>query len=387
MGGHIHLDPVGGIAGDMFVAALLDTFPEFCAQVFADVSAVLPTGVRAGVGAASSNGIAAKRFMVGGDPEETSPSSYSALKARIEAAALSSGTAARAGDILRRLAESEAHVHQCALESVHFHEIGDWDSLADVVAAGSIAAALSGWSWSVSPLPLGGGIVPSRHGPLPVPAPATAELLKGFEFRDDGIGGERVTPTGAAILAHLCPVPRQSGRLSAVGTGAGTRTLPHTANVLRALAFSPAEDLPQGEQIATIAFAVDDMTGEEIALAADRLRLADGVRDVSVTSRSGKKGRPEQAFELLVAPQAALMIADLCFEETATLGLRLRNETRLVLPRSSRTVTASGRKVRVKEASRPNGSTTAKAESDDLAVLDGLPARRRLKNEVEGGAR
>ena len=123
------------------------------------------------------------------------------------------------------------------VDEVHFHEIGDWDSLMDVMAAGSIAAALEGARWSVSALPRGGGLVRTRHGLLPVPAPATARLLDGFTWRDDGIGGERVTPTGAAILRHLVGAAAARGvvgRLQGTGTGAGTRELPGQPNILRA---------------------------------------------------------------------------------------------------------------------------------------------------------
>ena len=121
----------------------------------------------------------------------------------ISSAKLHPGTADQAIAILRRLAEAESRMHRVPVDEVHFHEIADWDSLMDVVAAGSIAAALAQCSWSVSDLPRGDGLVRTRHGLLPIPAPATVELLRGFRWRDDGVGGERVTPTGAAIVAHL----------------------------------------------------------------------------------------------------------------------------------------------------------------------------------------
>ena len=128
---------------------------------------------------------------------------------RIRTAALADGSAEQAVAILTLIAGVEAAIHQVPIEDVHFHEIADWDLLLDVVAAGSIAAALPAARWTVSPLPRGGGLVKTQHGLLPVPAPATAALLTGFAWRDDGVGGERVTPTGAAILRHLVGAERQ----------------------------------------------------------------------------------------------------------------------------------------------------------------------------------
>lgn len=302
------------------------------------------------------------------------------MVARIEAARLSAGTAAEAVAILTIIARAEARIHRVSLDAVHFHEIADWDSLLDVVAAGSIAAALAGARWTVSPLPRGGGLVRTAHGLLPVPAPATTEILQGFAWRDDGISGERVTPTGAAIVNHLVRPgnPPVEGRLLASGTGAGTRTLPGMPNILRVLAFEPAISAAT-DTVTVIAFEVDDMTGEEIGVSADRLRGVAGVLDVSLTQRSGKKGRPMQSFAVLSRPEAASAVAERCFAETSTIGLRLHEERRIVLSRAASEVDGIG----VKTVSRPDGMT-AKAESDHLSG-DSLTARRAAKLRAEGG--
>ena len=131
---------------------------------------------------------------------------------------MSAATREHALALLALLGEAEAHVHGIPVDDVHFHELADWDSLLDLVAAGCIAARLEGARWTASALPLGGGTVRTAHGLLPVPAPATSYLLTGYPWRDDGIGGERVTPTGAAILRHLVPAAdcggwREAGRL------------------------------------------------------------------------------------------------------------------------------------------------------------------------------
>jgi uncharacterized protein (TIGR00299 family) protein len=387
----IRLDAVGGIAGDMFAAAMVDALPDLRSRVLADAASVLPRGTGTPVFTpGTSAGLHCLRFGLSapvGDHHHThhAHAGFRDMVARLSAAPLSPGTAAHATAILRHLAEAEAAIHHVPVDEVHFHEIGDWDSLMDVTAAGSVAAALEGARWSVSALPRGDGLVRTRHGLLPVPAPATAWLLEGFTWRDDGIGGERVTPTGAAILRHLVDAAsaRIAGRLQGTGTGAGTRELPGQPNILRATLFGTAADLssedgPSEEDILVLSFEIDDMSAEEIAVAADRLRAAGGVRDLVLVPAIGKKGRPVHTFRLLVEPTARDAVAEACFTETATIGLRWQAARRAVLPRARLDAAA----VRVKTVTRAAGPSH-KAESDDLAHIAGLEARRATKRKAE----
>lgn len=390
--GHIHLDAVGGIAGDMFVACLVSALPELRERVLNDCRAVLPEPLKPGFTKRVTGGIAALGFGLsreaqGGSVREPDATTYTAMRQMIECAPLEAGTATEAAAILHQIADAESQIHAVPIEQVHFHELADWDSLMDVVAAGSVAAALSGTSWSVSELPIGSGTIETRHGLLPALSPAAAHLLRGFKLHDDDVPGERVTPTGAAVLAHLIPLQgsyrgqRPGGRLAASGFGAGTRDLPGMANVLRALVFETTT-MEEMQDIAVISFDVDDMTGEELAVAADRLRAEDGVIDLAMTACVGKKGRVGQEFRLLVRPTNVEAVADTCFEETSTLGLRWRVEQRITLARE--TVDSNG--VRVKRARRPDGRLTAKAESDDLCRVPGLSARRAVRAKAERGA-
>ena len=430
---HIHLDAVGGLAGDMFVAALLDALPELAPRVFADLAAVMPTHCgQPTLSEGLSNGIAVRRFMLLANDAEKSVTvhrhdhshahehghghehahddhgheheiadghgehshehavRFPEIAELITAARLHPGTAAQAIAILRRLAEAESRMHRVALDEVHFHEIADWDSLMDVVAAGSIAAALAHCTWSVSPLPRGEGLVRTQHGLLPVPAPATAEILRGFRWRDDGIGGERVTPTGAAIVAHLvrdAAAPPPAGMLLAVGNGAGTRDLAGMPNILRALVFSPADESPMAstanDGVIVVNFDIDDMSGEELAIAADRLRVLDGVIDLTVGSRQGKKGRVMSDFRLLLKPAAFHAVCTHCFIETTTIGLRWRREQRVCLERGHERIDVDGRPLSRKRTQRPDGRSSLKIESDELAAVEGLVARRHLQQRGE----
>jgi len=296
----IHLDLVGGIAGDMFVAAMVDALPALRAPVLAALTVMQPAGAPPPAFRATSNGgLRALSFGLetshAAHGHDDHGSGYATIRDELARAPLDAAVRRQAHALLELLTDAEARVHGIAREAVHFHELADWDSRMDVVAAGAIVAALGGAQWSASAPPRGGGTIRTAHGVLPVPGPATARLLEGYPWRDDGIAGERVTPTGAAILRHLvspeaCDAGSAGGRLLAQGFGAGTRTLAGVPNVLRVLVFEQRQVVAE-ERVALVEFDVDDMTGEELALAADRLRAVDGAIDVSVGTRTGKKGR------------------------------------------------------------------------------------------------
>jgi uncharacterized protein (TIGR00299 family) protein len=387
----IHLDLVGGISGDMFVAAMIDALPSLTGPLHADLAAVQPAGAQSpAFVTATSGALRARRFGLVAARKPSPPhagTTYVSMRGRIAASPLSPAARTHALALLALLANAEAQVHNISVDDVHFHELGDWDSLLDIVAAGSIAGALEGAHWSASALPLGSGIVHTAHGALPIPTPATTRLLEGYPWQDDGIGGERVTPTGAAIVRHLvpataCAARREAGRLIATGCGAGTRELPGLANIVRALVFAHAHT-DESDAVTVVEFDVDDMTGEEIGGAADHLRAVAGVIDVSIGMRSGKKGRPVADFRLLAQPHAVDVVAKACFAETSTLGLRVRDERRRILPRADVATAIGGTTISVKVTERPEGARTAKAAHDDVADAPALRARRRARAAAE----
>lgn len=387
---HLHLDPVGGIAGDMFAAAVLDAFPALEADLRAALEA-------SGFGAYASvarvdhdDGImCGSRFAVDAYPEGMAHARGSAEIGRlIDESGLEEGVRARATAIFLLLAEAESRVHGVPVDAVRFHEVGGWDSIADVVSAAWLIEALGASGWSSAPLPLGRGRVDTAHGALPVPAPATVLLLEGMPVHDDGRPGERVTPTGAAILRHLAPsfAPLPGPlRLMRSGSGFGTRAFEDMSNVLRLLAFEALEaQATAGDRVTVCGFEIDDQSPEDLAVALDRLRALDGVLDVVQAPVFAKKGRLGAQVQVLAHPGARARVIDEVFAQTTTLGVRWHEVKRAVLTRDEIEADGDGGTVRVKRARRPGRGFTVKAEMDDVAALGaGRKARERVRREAE----
>jgi hypothetical protein len=420
----IHLDPLGGIAGDMFAAAMVDTFPQLEDGVLAAVGTLpAPRGAVVKFQAHRDAVLGGRRFVVtdplgaqadhhrpashdhpaqvhgtrlGASQSHTHASSeteshaephahtdYASIRSLLDRVSLAPSVREHAHGLFRLLAEAEASVHGIETGEVTFHEVGAWDSIVDFVAAAYLidAAGTAGWTWSA--LPLGGGRIRSAHGMLPVPAPATALLMRGMSVVDDGITGERVTPTGAAILRYLSNGGHGTATATPVvasttGYGFGTRTLPGVSNVLRCIAFDAATDGAYDERVTLMNFEIDDQSGEDLAVALDRLRGTSGVLDVTQNAVMGKKGRLVTAVQMQVRLERANAVADLVFLETTTIGLRLSEVSRRTLPRVA-VAGPSGSGARAKVAHRPNGVVTAKAEIDDVAGIAGHAERERVR--------
>jgi uncharacterized protein (TIGR00299 family) protein len=396
---HIHLDPVGGAAGDMFAAAILDLRPD----LEADLCAALRTA-----GFASIVDVARLDFSDGvlsGSQFEVTPANaerhddhhrpYKAVVALFTDAEMPSNVRTRALDIFRVLGEAEASVHGKALDDVVFHEVGAWDSIADVMSAAWLIEAIGADSWSCAPIPIGGGRVQSAHGELALPAPATTILLQGFPMHDDGRKGERVTPTGAAILKQLQPRFETLDRpmtLLGAGQGFGTKKLHKMSNVLRALAFEAGPDVNSAAQtvaetIAVCEFEVDDQTPEDLAVGLDHLRAMDAVLDVVQMPVFAKKGRMAIHVRVLSAVSQVETVIAACLTQTSTLGVRWNSVQRTSLKREEFQSLADGQAIRVKQVIRPDNSVTCKAEMADLAhTANTHHERERLRRDAESSA-
>lgn len=381
---HLHLDTLGGIAGDMVVASLLHLAPDEAEHVRRNVR--LAAGCDATPVPHEDGVLAGRRFRVTAPETDRTDGhdhvDWRRLRTRLAGCGLPAPVAARSAAIFTVLADAEARVHGTTPDEVTFHEVGAHDSVADIVAAATLLEQLDVRTASVSALPLGGGRVETAHGPLPIPAPATALILEGFRWHDDGIGGERVTPTGAAIVRHLVrepDAPRPIGRLRATGVGFGTRRLDGISNCVRALLIdvapgAEAVDAVPHRRLAVVTCEIDDQTPEDLATGLDRMRALPFVHDALTVAAIGKKGRMTLQLQLLADAGAVEDAIGAVFRETTTIGLRIHQVDGRALRRRVVSTTSGPR---VKRVERPGGPT-GKPEADDVATAGDAAARARL---------
>jgi uncharacterized protein (TIGR00299 family) protein len=309
----------------------------------------------------------------------------SIILGRIEKAQLAPRAAERATRIFTRLAEAEAKVHGMPVERVHFHEVGAVDSIIDIVGACVGFELLGLDDFACSTMDLGGGTVMTAHGLLPVPAPATTELLAGAPVHTSGVQKELVTPTGAAIATTLAAsygqVPAMT--MKAVGYGAGTADLKEKANVLRILIgerdaatrndSSAGWDLP----VSVIEANVDDMNPQVYGYFAEKA-LAAGALDVWSTAALMKKSRPGIVVTILCEPSNTQRMMDLLFRETTTIGVRTHEAQRKILDREFVRVATEWGDVRMKVSRLAGAIVNAAPEFEDckkIAESQGVPLK------------
>ena len=330
-----YFDAFSGISGDMTVGALLHLGVSLDA-LRAELAKLPLSGYRLSQAERLLSGIRATKFEV----EVTEPlgeRSFRAIARMVQESGLIPQVKETALRIFTVLAEAEGRVHGIAPEAVHFHEVGAVDSIVDIVGAAFGLYALGIEKVYASALPMGKGLVPSRHGVLPIPAPATVELLKGLQVRLEDGSAEMVTPTGAAIIAAVAQqgaVPQL--QLIAVGYGAGERTLPDRPNLLRVLLGNLVET-PREEQLLVLETNIDDLNPELYEHVMERL-FAAGARDVFFLPIQMKKNRPGVLLWVLGEVADREKLSALIFAETSTLGIRSYPVARVALRRESKEV-------------------------------------------------
>ena len=309
----------------------------------------------------------------------------SIILGRIEKAQLAPRAAERATRIFTRLAEAEAKVHAMPVEKVHFHEVGAVDSIIDIVGACVGFELLGLDDFVCSAMDVGGGTVMTAHGLLPVPAPATTELLAGVPVHTSGVLKELVTPTGAAVATTLASAYGQvpTMTMKAVGYGAGTADLKEKANILRILIgerdgvalgdSSAGWDLP----VSVIEANVDDMNPQVYGYFAEKA-LAAGALDVWSTSALMKKSRPGIVITILCEPSNTQRMMDLLFRETTTIGVRTHEAQRKILDREFVRVKTEWGDVRIKVSRLAGAIVNAAPEFEDckkIAESNGVPLK------------
>jgi uncharacterized protein (TIGR00299 family) protein len=418
---HVHLDVVGGAAGDMMTAAFCHAYPELiplCQEIphllrapvgfevhIERCDKFVMTGIQVHVrrnlesGRTEEEGYAplwnaesqpfSMRTVQHNETHEHTP--VMRIQERIQRSALSEPIKQNMLHMLQLLAEAEGAVHGADPLFVELHEVGAWDALIDIACVATALDYLHIQSCTVTQLPKGGGMVNTAHGRMPVPTPAVALLLQGMQFYDDGVEGERITPTGAVILRHMQAkqesVPQ--GRLGHTGYGFGHKIFDGFDNFLRMSFYdvgktkSEHQDrVGKRENLVEITADLDDQDGEDLEIALSYLRTLEGVHDVSQWFGLGKKGRQNTRLTLLVKEGREDIVAMAVLNETSTIGVRMHKVERICLERENIVRQGMTDELSGKLVCRPDGENSAKVDSDILRTVRGYAQRQKKRAEL-----
>ena len=379
-----YLDCSSGISGDMFLATLIDAgvpgdrlFGELKKLALGFYEFKRTRAVRG-----SLVGTRVDIRVPGEQPHRH----LSDIQTLIENASLPEKAASQALKVFNKLAEVEGKLHNASPNDVHFHEVGAVDSVLDIVGTCVGMELLEISELICSPLNVGSGRVNAAHGSLPLPAPATMELLKDIPVYSTGVEGEMVTPTGAALVATLAsgfgPLPAM--KIAKIGYGAGERDFPGHPNIARLFVGERMEGvagkhgLPGDEIVSVIEANVDDMNPQLYGYVLEQA-LAAGALDVTCSSAQMKKNRPGLTISILCEPDKSDALSQLLFEQTTTIGVRIHEARRKVLDREQVSVETPYGSARVKVARRAGKVVNAAPEFDDcqrLAQEKGVPLKQ-----------
>lgn len=388
-------DPMSGIAGDMCLGALLDVGLD--EQFVRDLPVTLGIGdVEVIISSVSRGQIACKKvdFTI---PPQPHGRHLKHIRAIVDATPAPDSVKAQAMECFTLITECEAAIHGTTVERVHLHEVGSVDAILDIVGTIWGLEKLGVAHVYCGTIPLGDGFVDTQHGRMAVPTAATLRLLEGLPVRPGPEGsGELVTPTGAALVRVLSEGPAPSEFIPIKsGFGAGTKDFKDRANALRIIladGLSDEELLQSSVRSPEVAFVLaadmDDATGEELAGVANALRAA-GALDVTLLSVLMKKGRPGVRIEALAEAGQVEALEAILLQESTTIGVRSYPVGRRILPRQTVTVEVLGHPLALKVVTLPDGSTRAKAESDDVERVAAATGRtrREIANLAVGASR
>lgn len=325
-----YLDTCSGIAGDMTLAALVDAGADR-EYVLGQLRSLGLPNVELKFSETYRHCFRALMLDVI-YPEEHAHRHLSDIQKIIEESSLTPRERSISLRLFERLGQAEAKVHGTSLEAVHFHEVGAVDSIVDIIGTAVAISNLNITRVVASPTPTGYGTIQIAHGPVSIPAPATAELLKGIPIQSSRVEAELTTPTGAAILATLADQfgPLPSMQISRIGYGAGHKELKEQANLLRVLIGEPICE--EADEVDVIETNLDDATGEQLGFAISQLWKS-GVLDVYTTAVAMKKNRPGTLVTVVCLPGQRSIVEDCLFQHTGSLGVRRSRMARRKLHR------------------------------------------------------
>jgi hypothetical protein len=360
-------DLIGGISGDMFIAALLDLGLSL-AELRTNLKKIPTLRFDLTAGKKTVHSVRASQFRVISAKSEP-PRSWKQIRELIQRSKLNADVKATGIAVFTGLAEAEAKIHGVALDRVHFHEVGATDSIVDIMAAAIGVQILGIDSFHFSPIPLGRGIARSMHGPLPVPGPATLELLKGLPVFGVHLESENVTPTGAALLRTLGKSfgDQPAMTIASIGYGAGQKEFPNRPNLFRVVLGAPDSSSGQ-EEMLVLETNIDDMNPQFYEHVMDLL-FAAGARDVFLTPIQMKKNRPATLLSVIAEPRDREKLARIILLETSTIGIRCHPVRRMILERAAQKIKTRFGEVTVKIVKQPDGSKRAIPEYDELRRL------------------
>jgi len=373
-----YIDCFSGISGDMFLGALIDAGLPF-EELKLALNTLPIDRYYIEAKKETRNGIAGTRFIVSQEHEaHHSHRGLKEIREIIEKGAISNKVKEKSLRIFKRIAVEEGKIHGCPEDEIHFHEIGAIDSIIDIVGTCFGIEFLGIDTISSSRLPMGSGFIESRHGRLPLPAPATIALLKGVPVYDSGLEVELVTPTGAALLSEFADSfgSMQPMTIDAVGYGAGSRILADRPNLLRII-IGKEEREKDAETVVVLDANIDDANPEWLGFMMDRLFEA-GALDVAFSPLNMKKNRPGVHIQVIGRPHQWDALMDIMFSESTTLGIRYTFSQRRILKRTRVEIESPWGKIAVKKVTGPDGSAVFYPEYDicrTIAKDRNLPVR------------